>query len=665
MRWSAGCPTGCGWAATERGQLTPGRRGVNRLLRDLFRFDTVELNRFERDVSERVVRFSAAYAALACALFGVGYWITGLVAFVPNNLLVALLMAMIALRQPLNPVVSIFLMINLILALLAYEMVMLGGLSYAPSVWLIVPCVAALQIGMRRLGLYSLAMSALLILAMLTGVKMGWIVPRVVMADHETVMALSLIASQSLAVLLAFIILRARDRLLAEIRERNLQLAGALAQARSAQIEAERSRNEAMIARNEAVSARNEVLAAGRSKEQFFANLTHEIRTPLNGVLGASALLERGHARADQQPLIAALSASSRDLGEVVEAMLDHAKLSVGHLSSETAPMRAADVLSSVRELMAVRAAEKLLAFRVELASDAPDWIVSDRAWLRRILVNLVANAIKFTDRGSVDLRMRIEPADPATGPASWAAGQHAQLIAEVCDTGIGIASDKLESVFEPFVQADPSITRRFGGTGLGLTISRRLAELLGGSLTVRSADAQGSVFTLRVPVTVADAPAASTAVEQTSGTGGSADAASDTGATAAAVPRQVLLVEDNAVNRLLASEMLVLLGCEVTLAVDGWQAISLAGSRRFDIVLMDLQMPELDGIAASRAIRALEREQGRLTMPIVALTGNSASDYGEACQAAGMNGFLTKPVGLEALESTLRSLVRMPAARV
>jgi CheY-like chemotaxis protein len=124
-----------------------------------------------------------------------------------------------------------------------------------------------------------------------------------------------------------------------------------------------------------------------------------------------------------------------------------------------------------------------------------------------------------------------------------------------------------------------------------------------------------------------------------------------------------VLLVEDNAVNRLLASEMLVLLGCEVTLAHDGWQAISLAGSRRFDIVLMDLQMPELDGIAATRSIRALEREQGRSPMPIVALTGNSASDYGEACVAAGMNGFLTKPVGLEALESTLRALGPPPAA--
>jgi signal transduction histidine kinase/CheY-like chemotaxis protein len=635
---------------------------VNRLLRDLFRFDTVELNRFERDVSERVVRFSAAYAALACALFGVGYWITGLVAFVPNNLLVALLMATIALRQPLNPVVSIFLMINLVLVLLAYEMVMLGGLAFAPAVWLIVPCVAALQIGMRRLGIYSLILSALLILTMLAGVKQGWIVPRVVMADHETVMAGSLIASQSLAVLLAFIILRARDRLLAEIRERNLQLAGALAQARSAQIEAERSRNEAMAARNEALAARNETLAAARSKEQFFANLTHEIRTPLNGILGASTLLDRSRPRTDQQPLIAALNASSRDLGEVVEAMLDHAKLSVGQLASETAPMRAADVVAAVRELLAARAAEKHLEFRAELAADAPEAVISDQAWLRRILINLVANAIKFTDQGTVGLRLRIEPAARTGATVAWTPGQAARLIAEVTDTGIGIPVDKIESVFEPFVQADPSITRRFGGTGLGLTISRRLAELLGGSLTVRSADGEGSVFTLTVPVTVADAPPPPPVAMPPSEPGRACVADGAVAGVQPAPMRRVLLVEDNAVNRLLANEMLILLGCEVTLAHDGWQAISLAGSRAFDIVLMDLQMPELDGIAASRSIRALEREQGRPPVPIVALTGNSASDYGEACIAAGMNGFLTKPVGLDALDDTLRSLGRTSA---
>jgi CheY-like chemotaxis protein len=257
---------------------------------------------------------------------------------------------------------------------------------------------------------------------------------------------------------------------------------------------------------------------------------------------------------------------------------------------------------------------------------------------------------------------MRIEPADRAAGPAVWTAGQAAHLIAEVTDTGIGIPADKLESVFEPFVQADPSITRRFGGTGLGLTISRRLAELLGGSLTVRSAEGGGSVFTLSVPVTVADMPAVDPAMP-TPPAPPAPDRAHDTGAVADATPRQVLLVEDNAVNRLLASEMLVLLGCEVTLAHDGWQAISLAGSRRFDIVLMDLQMPELDGIAATRRIREREAERGIMPTPILALTANALSEDRDACFDAGMNGFLTKPVGLEALESTLRALGPPPAA--
>ncbi len=261
------------------------------MLRNLFEFDTVELTLLEREVAKRVARVGAAYAAIACALFAVAFWVVGPRSFVPVNIAAAMAMACIAMRATIDATVSIFLLINLVLINL---------------------------------------------------------------------------------VLLAFIILRARDRLLRDLRNSNQQLAQALEQARAAQKESEASRNEAMAARNEAMSARNEaeaarneVVAAARSKEQFFANLTHEIRTPLNGILGAAALLDRGRPRTDQLALVSALNASARDLGEVVEGMLDHAKLSVGHFAGEQAPLRAAEIVASVRDLLQVRAVEKNLEFSV------------------------------------------------------------------------------------------------------------------------------------------------------------------------------------------------------------------------------------------------------------------------------------------------------------
>ncbi len=601
-------------------------------------FDDIQ---FENLVAGQISRTGAAYAAAFCVLFGVGYWITGPRAFVPGNFLTAALMAWVAYRQPVSAQFSILLTVNLALLLLGGQLVLLGGIAYAPAVWLVVPCVAVLLVGQRWIGVYAMAASGVLIFGVLGASKAGWIPARVSLPDNDVVMAISVFGAQVLAVVFGVIILRARDQLLVEVRDRTVALTDALVHAQAARDEAEAARQAALRASEEAEQARLEVLEAVRSKEQFFANLTHEIRTPLAGVLGAATLLERGGPRDDQRDFVAALVGSSRALGEVVEAMLDHAKLSVGHVSADLSAVPLRELLASACDLVAPRAKEKRIGCRLDIAADVPDRVWTDAGWLRRILVNLLANAVKFTEAGGVALRVSVEPSTPRddgddTPPT---------LVLEVSDTGIGIAPDKQDAVFAPFVQADASISRRYGGTGLGLAITRRLVELLGGRLSLVSELGRGSTFTVRLPMTVAPIGAEAVALEPAPGATPLSDEALTVGAQ-----RSVLLVEDNAVNRLLASEMLRLLGCRVTTAEGGRQAIDRAGEARFDVVLMDLQMPDLDGITATRAIRDDERARGRAPVPIIALTGNSASDYGEACTRAGMNGFITKPLGLEGL---------------
>jgi signal transduction histidine kinase/ActR/RegA family two-component response regulator len=612
--------------------------------RRLFDFRLTSPSLFRDEIAERSARLGAAYASLACFAYGVVYAIDGPAAFVPANFGVAVVLALLA-RWPLRSASrTVFAVVNLALGLLAFQTIMVGNLMHAAVAWLMVPSVAVIMIGMRGLGIYLVAASALVVLGVEGGRQLGLVVPRVRLVNAEWQFAFSVVGAQLLVLLIGLIILRARDRLVAEIRERSRELAQALAHASAARAEAEASRNEAMAARNEA-------LAAGRAKEQFFANLTHEIRTPLAGVVGSATLLERGAPREDQRALVDALGSSARELAEVVDAMLDHAKLSVGHFASEPVTIDLPEMIASLRGLFEQPAARRGLALRIALEPGTPPRVRCDRMALRRILVNLLGNAIKFTDAGSVSLRLSVDPVP-----------EGAMLHAEVADSGIGIAPENLAAIFEAFVQADASITRRFGGTGLGLAISRRLAELLGGELSVRSVVGEGSVFTLRLPVDHPPTPDHGADAASGASAGGPVPPA----ALAGPVPvRRLLVVEDNAINRLLAAEMLGMLGSRVVLAEDGRQALERLGDEPFDLILMDLQMPGMDGIEATRAIRERETRLGLAPTPIVALTGNSASDYGEACAQAGMNGFLVKPVSLESLESLLRAPPRAGDAAV
>jgi CheY-like chemotaxis protein len=304
---------------------------------------------------------------------------------------------------------------------------------------------------------------------------------------------------------------------------------------------------------------------------------------------------------------------------------------------------------------------------RVEFAPDVPQTLRTDPTRLRQILINLLGNAVKFTQSGEITVHvdcpgLHESPAarrDPEPSDAPVALHR---VRFRVRDTGIGMSDVQLARLFRPFTQGDASVLRRFGGTGLGLAISRRLAELLGGELSVRSVVGEGSVFTLRLPVDHPPTPDHGADAASGASAGGPVPPA----ALAGPVPvRRLLVVEDNAINRLLAAETLGMLGSRVVLAEDGRQALERLGDEPFDLILMDLQMPGMDGIEATRAIRERETRLGLAPTPIVALTGNSASDYGEACAQAGMNGFLVKPVSLESLESLLRAPPRTGDAAV
>jgi CheY-like chemotaxis protein len=401
---------------------------------------------------------------------------------------------------------------------------------------------------------------------------------------------------------------------MADLQARNAELAEALAQAEA---------------------ARAVAMGAAEAKDRFFANLTHEIRTPLNGIASTAELLAHTELDAEQRPLADALGASTANLVLLVNAMLDHARLRAGRVSIDLTPIEVRRAAANLEHLFLAQATDKGLDFAVTVADDVPAWIEVDAIKVRQILGNLTSNAIKFTARGSVKVTVGQAPPD--------AAHPSPRLVLRVTDTGAGIAPDQLDPIFEPFVQGDASISRTHGGTGLGLAIARQLASVLGGTLTVRSRQGEGSEFTLTVPFRVIDAPVEAAAPPEP--------------IVPPAAGLRVLLAEDNEINRTVASRMLDLLDADVVVAEDGARAVGIATTSAVDLVLMDLQMPGLDGIEAARIIRSHERERDLPAVPIVAMTGNDPDDYGVACADAGMDGFLMKPVGMDDLRSLLASI--------
>jgi len=344
--------------------------------------------------------------------------------------------------------------------------------------------------------------------------------------------------------------------------------------------------------------------------------MSHEIRTPLSGVIGLSALLEDLSDRNEALETARLIRSSGHTLLRVINDILDFSKIEAGKLELEAAPFPLRRSLEESTGLFRAAASEKGLHLGCELAPDVPEWATGDETRLRQVVLNLVSNALKFTSSGEVVLSGAVERRDAR----SYVVG------IEVRDTGIGIDPEKLSKLFSSFGQADASIHRRYGGTGLGLAISKRLVELMGGTIQAQSKPGEGTRFRFTVVLAQAEAPAPAPPITENGGRS-----------------LRVLVAEDNRVNQKVALKLLQKFGVDADLAADGSQAIQLALRNPYDLILMDLEMPEIDGLAATREIRRRLPENNQ---PLIfGLTAHATIEYRGICLEAGMNGYLTKPL--------------------
>lgn len=390
------------------------------------------------------------------------------------------------------------------------------------------------------------------------------------------------------------------------------------------------------------LAAANEDLArASRAKSEFLANMSHEIRTPLTAILGFADVLRRGIASPQQcGEYLETIHSSGQHLLTLLNDILDLSKFEAGRMECERVRCSPHAVLSDVLSILRVRAQEKGLRLDCEWTTPAPETIVTDPARLRQLLMNLVSNAVKFTHRGSVSIRAAVDPA-----------GAEPRMLFEVADTGVGIHPENLDRIFQPFDQADNSVTRQYGGTGLGLTISRHIARQLGGEITVESQPGRGSTF--RVAIESGPLEGVALVHERHIEAVRPRPTRGLVAAERQLPPIRILLVDDGETNRQLLSLVLTNAGASVATAENGEQGVGLVRRERFDLVLMDMQMPVMDGYTAAHTLRA----EG-CTLPILALTAHAMRGDEEKCLAAGCSGYLTKPVQIDEMLNTIRAAV-------
>jgi CheY-like chemotaxis protein len=386
------------------------------------------------------------------------------------------------------------------------------------------------------------------------------------------------------------------------------------------------------------LTAKNKAEAASRAKSQFLANMSHEIRTPMNGVLGLLGLLKDAPLSVEQLKMIHMAHGSAEKLLEIINNILDFSKIEAGKLQLHATYFTPADLLRDVMDMFWVRVLDKKVTLVYEIDDAVPEAVIADNLRVRQVLINLIGNALKFTEQGEVSLRLTL---------AGKTAG-HSILRFEIQDSGSGIPPEKQQVIFDPFSQADNSNSRRYQGTGLGLAISKELVEAMGGHIGVQSEPGTGSLFWFTVRVQNSETIPVSAPLDDRT-------TEHDVRQESEQMPR-VLLAEDNIVNQELCKMVLESLNCEVDVAWNGREAVEAAFTKEYDLILMDCQMPEVDGYEATMIIRQREAENRveKRRLYIVALTANAMDGDRELCLAAGMNDYVVKPFKPNQIETLL-----------
>jgi signal transduction histidine kinase/CheY-like chemotaxis protein/HPt (histidine-containing phosphotransfer) domain-containing protein len=378
--------------------------------------------------------------------------------------------------------------------------------------------------------------------------------------------------------------------------------------------------------------AHSQAEAANIAKSRFLANMSHEIRTPLNAIINLNSLLLDTGLDEEQIKLAAAANKGGSALSTLVDGILDFSKIEAGKMQSRINTFNLYKMMIELEALFMPMAERDGLEFLTVIDTSVPEWMDGDETMLRQVLLNLVGNALKFTDSGSVTVNLEAVNAN--------------EYLFRVVDTGIGIDQDYVEYLFEEFFQADSSLTREHGGTGLGLTITRSLVELMGGEIQYEPSKTGGSVFWFRIPLTVVERPH-----ERPPSVVGKRDL----------LGGRVLVAEDSKGSQMVAEVLLKKAGCEVRLVDDGAQAVEAVGEEFFDVILMDMSMPNMDGIEATRRIRAMEGEGANT--PIIAMTANAFADDRQLCMEVGMNDFIAKPISINGLLDRLAHWISPPAS--